>query len=145
MKTWKRHLIDISGASAASLLATAADGAIYIVLLRTLVAAESISVGLAAGLAALVGGVVHFALNRYWVFARFDTSFKQSALSYFAVSWLAALFHGLLTAFWVSVLGQSMGQSGGWAFSKLLIWLLWIYPMTRYVVFGGIAVRKEKE
>lgn len=139
MKSWKRHILDLSGSSLASLAATAVDGIIYAILLWTLVDDASISVGMAAGIGAFIGGGVHYVLSRFWVFERFDAPLKQSAVTYFAMSWLAAAFHGTLT----QMLVDSLGPSVGWMLSKGLVWLLWTYPLSRYVVFGGIGARSS--
>lgn len=141
MKFWKRQLADLGGASIASAAATLVDGVIYTLLLWALVQDGSASVGLAAGIAALFGGVVHFVLNRYWVFGRFHASLKLSALTYFGVSWIGAAIHGVLTGLLVHAIGPPLGNSMGWLASKGLIWILWTYPLTRYVVFGGLGAR----
>jgi hypothetical protein len=144
MTFWKRHLADLGGASAASAAATIIDGIIYTILLWTAVSDASISVGFAAAIAAVFGGVVHFAANRFWVFGRFDAPLKQSALTYFAVSWLGAAAHGVITGILVRTMGPPIGASMGWLASKGLIWLFWTYPLSRYVVFGGLGARSAK-
>ncbi len=139
VKFWKQHLADLSGSSVASAAATAVDGIIYSILLWTAVAHDLISVGMAAGLGALFGGGVHFVLSRFWVYQRFDAPLKRSTPTYFAMSWIAAAIHGVLTGFLVHYLGKS----GGWAISKGVVWLFWTYPMCRYVVFGGLGARTD--
>ncbi|QDG50907.1 hypothetical protein FIV42_09225 [Persicimonas caeni] len=141
MKSWKRHLLDLSGASVASATATAVDGIIYAVLLWTFVEWGDISVGMAAGLGAFVGGLIHYSMSRFWVFERFQAPLKQSAVAYFAMSWLAAAFHGTLTQSFVEYLGPSVG----WFASKGLVWVFWIYPLSRYVVFGGLGANSAKQ
>src|SRR5699024_7601638 len=101
----------------------------------------TLSVGVAAAVAAVFGGGLHFILNRFWVFGRFDASLKHSALTYFGVSWLGAVAHGVLTGILVHALGPPLGTSLGWLASKGLIWLFWTYPLSRYVVFGGLGAR----
>jgi hypothetical protein len=127
----KRHLLDFSGSSIASALATGADAAIYVVLLYTVVRFDLISLGLAAGLAAVVGGLIHYGLCRFWVFRRFDAPLWKSAIIYFAMSWLAAAGHGFFTGW----LAGFAGAAVAWAVSKGLIWVAWTYPLSRYVVF----------
>lgn len=141
MTSWKRQLADLGGASIASAAATLVDGAIYAALVWALVRDGSASIGLAAGIAALFGGVVHFLLNRFWVFGRFHASLKLSALTYFGVSWVGAAIHGVLTGLLVHAIGPPLGRTAGWLASKGLIWLVWTYPLTRYVVFGGLGAR----
>jgi len=144
MKLRKRHLLDLGGASLASVAATLIDALVYFVLLWTVVRNANVSVGMAAAGAALFGGVVHFVLSRFWVFGRFDAPLKQSAATYFIVSWLAALAHGGFTTLLVGVMGTVAGASLGWLISKGLIWLFWTYPLSRYVVFGGLGARNRK-
>src|SRR5690554_6582265 len=144
MKLRKRHLLDLGGASLASVAATLVDALIYFVLLWTIVRNTGVSVGVAAGIAALFGGAVHFGLSRFWVFGRFDAPLKQSAAIYFIVSWFAALAHGAFTTLLVGVMGTVAGASIGWIISKGAIWVLWTYPLSRYVVFGGLGARHKK-
>lgn len=132
---WRTHLRDFWGASIASFLATATDGLIYLVLLWTLVAGDLFGIGVAAGLGALVGGFVHYGLSRWWVFRRFRAPLVQSAATYFAMSWLAALIHGLLTQW----LAAGLDPKVAWFVSKGIVWIGWTYPMSRWVVFGGIG------
>lgn len=141
MKSWKQHISDLSGASVASAAATAVDAVIYATLLWTLVNQGRISVGMAAGIGAFVGGGVHYVLSRFWVFERFEAPVKQSAVIYFAMSWLGAAIHGTLTG----ALVKSMGPSVGWMVSKGVVWLMWIYPLCRYVVFGGLGARSTNK
>lgn len=141
MTAWRRHLLDISGSSVASFVATACDGIVYAVMIHTLVAREIASVGLAAGLAAIFGGIIHYSMCRFWVFKRFEASLGWSAATYFAMSGLAAIGHGLLTEWLAGLIGAGFG----WGVSKGLIWALWTYPASRYIVFGGLAGQEAPE
>lgn len=127
----KRHFLDFSGTSVASAVATMADAAIYALLVVTLVNIEMLPLGVAAALGALVGGAIHYSLCRFWVFRRFDAPIASSLVMYFAMSWLAAAGHGLLTQSLASFSGAGLA----WVFSKTLFWLLWTYPLSRFVVF----------
>lgn len=127
----RRHLRDFSGTSLASFLATACDAALYALLVLSAVRAEVIGVGIAAGVGAVVGGIIHYGLCRFWVFRRFGASIPSSVLLYMAMSWIAAVGHGALTH-WLS---GSAGVVIGWLISKAILWLLWTYPLSRYVVF----------
>ena len=138
---WRRHLLDFTGAAGASFAATMTDGVIYVILLSTLVANDAIGIGVAAGCGALVGGTVHYVLNRFWVFRRFHAPVTQSALTYFPMSWLAAVLHGLAT----EMFAQWFDPKLAWFCSKGAIWIAWTYPMSRYVVFGGIGSRNAEE
>lgn len=133
--------MDVSGSSVASFVATASDGLVYAVLVHTLVAWQLLSVGVSAGLAAMVGGLIHYSMCRFWVFRRFDASLRWSALTYFAMSGLAAVGHGLL----VEWLAGFIGAGFGWGASKGVIWVLWTYPLSRYVVFGGLAGKETEQ
>lgn len=144
MKLRKRHLRDLGGASLASGAATLVDALVYSILLWTFGRSGALSVGVAAAFAALFGGVVHFVLSRFWVFGRFEAPLKQSAVTYFVVSWLGALAHGAFTTILVGAMGTVVGASVGWVISKGLIWLFWTYPLSRYVVFGGLGARHTK-
>ena len=139
--TWRRHLLDFSGAAGASFAATATDGVVYVALLSTLVERDVLGIGVAAGCGALVGGAIHYVLNRFWVFRRFHAPVAQSALTYFPMSWLAALFHGLATEAFTLWFDPKLA----WFCSKGVIWIAWTYPMSRYVVFGGFGSRSADE
>ncbi len=132
---WRRHLRDFSGAAGASFAATVADGLVYLALLWTLVESGTIRVGVAAALGAVLGGTVHYSLNRFVVFRRFHAPITRSAATYFPMSWLAAVFHGLFTEVFSGMVEPELA----WFGSKGVIWVLWTYPMSRYVVFGGVG------
>lgn len=141
MSSWTRHLLDLTGSSVASFVATAADGIVYVALVHTLVAWQLLSLGVSAGLAAVVGGVIHYSMCRFWVFRRFDASLHWSAAIYFVMSGLAAVGHGVLTEWLASFIGAGFG----WGVSKGAIWVLWTYPASRYVVFGGLAGKPSED
>lgn len=139
MSSLRQHVEDFAGASLASFLATAADGALYALLLFVfeLVSDEPSTtlVGVAAAIGAVLGGVIHYSLSRFWVFDRFDAPIRRSAVAYLAMSGLAAVIHGVLTA-WLSV---HAGEALAWFGSKAVVWLAWTYPLSRFVVFGGLG------
>jgi hypothetical protein len=141
MSSFRRHLLDVSGSSIASFVATAGDGLVYALLVQTLVAWQMLTLGWSAGLAAIVGGLMHYAMCRFWVFRRFDASFRWSAATYFLMSGLAAVGHGFLTEW----LATFIGAGFGWGLSKGVIWVAWTYPASRYIVFGGMAGEEAKE
>ena len=138
---WRRHLLDFSGAAVASFTATASDGVVYLLLLWTLVDSGTLGVGVAAALGALVGGAVHYTLNRFWVFRRFHAPIAQSALKYFPMSWLAAVLHGFATEGFTQLVDPEVA----WFCSKGIIWIAWTYPMSRFVVFGGLGSRGRED
>mgnify|MGYP006304224973 CR=1 FL=1 len=135
MSSWLQHVRDFAGASLASFLATVADGLLYALLIWLFGAETPQQVGVAAAAGALLGGVIHYSLSRFWVFERFGAPVLRSAVTYFAMSWLAAAIHGVLTG-WLST---RLGESWAWFGSKGVVWVLWTYPMSRYVVFGGLG------
>lgn len=142
MSLFGRHLRDASGATVASVLATVFDGLAYASLVHTLVAWQFLSIGVAAGVAAVLGGVIHYSMSRFWVFRRFQAPLGRSIATYFAMSGLAALGHSFLTQWLAGILGAGLG----WGLSKAAIWVLWTYPASRYIVFGGLAGREtDKE
>ncbi|MFW5968858.1 MAG: hypothetical protein ACOCV2_15135 [Persicimonas sp.] len=129
--TFKRHLLDLSGSSVASALATAGDALLYALLVKTLVAWGVTSLGVAAATGALLGGLIHYALCRFWVFRRFEAPLFRSAAFYFAMSWIAAIGHGFATGWLAGFFGAAIA----WVVSKGFFWLIWTYPLSRYVVF----------
>jgi hypothetical protein len=139
MNSRLQHLQDFAGASLASFLATVADGLLYALLIWLIGGDTPTDVGIAAALGALLGGVIHYSLSRFWVFERFDAPLARSAVTYFAMSWLAAAIHGVLTG-WLSTL---VGESWAWFGSKAVVWVFWTYPMSRYVVFGGLGADQD--
>lgn len=141
MSGLRRHILDISGSTVASLVATGFDGIVYAALVQTLVAWQLLSVGVSAGLAAVVGGLVHYVTCRFWVFRRFEASLRWSAVTYFLMSGIAAVGHGFLTEWLAGFLGAGFG----WALSKAILWALWTYPASRYIVFGGLAGQESDE
>ncbi len=139
MTTWRQHLVDVLGASGASILATALDGILYTVLLYTQVESGRLSIGVAAGIAAVFGGLVHWGSSRFWVFQRFSAPVARSALGYAVMSGMAALGHGVLTQWW----STSLGGDGAWFLSKGILWITWTYPVSRYLIFGGWGREKD--
>ncbi len=127
----QQHVSDISGMLVASVLATASDAMVYAILILFVVSADVFTVGVAATVGAVVGGAIHYSLCRFWVFRRFEAPLPSSLALYLAMSWLAAAGHGMLTQ-WLS------GYSDvviGWLVSKSVFWILWTYPLSRFVVF----------
>ena len=127
----ERHISDISGMVVASALATGCDAIVYAILILFVVSVDVFSVGVAATVGAVVGGAIHYSLCRFWVFRRFEAPLPSSLALYLAMSWLAAAGHGMLTQ-WLA------GYSDvviGWAVSKCIFWILWTYPLSRFVVF----------
>lgn len=141
MSAFRRHILDASGSTLASVVATAFDGLVYAALVHTLVAWQAMSIALSAGLAAVIGGVIHYSMSRFWVFRRFEAPLGWSIATYFAMSGLAAVGHGFVTAWLANYLGAGLG----WGLSKGVIWAVWTYPASRFIVFGGLAGQELKE
>lgn len=130
----KRHLIDIITTALASLVATGVDGVLYAGLLHWTASWGAYRIGLTAALAAFVGGMTHFVLCRIWVFQRYNRPLVGALAAYMVMSGGAALVHGLLT----HALSLHVAVSSAWVVSKLVVFLMWTYPMSRFVVFGQL-------
>lgn len=128
----KQHAQDLSKTALASVVATACDGALYSGLVMV-TSKDAVLLGVYAGLGAALGGVIHFTLCRVWVYERFERDLWRSALAYVPMSGSAALAQGALVGA-LHRLGLSAALC--WLVGKVLIYVLWTYPMSRFVVFG---------
>lgn len=129
----KTHLADFSGVAAASILATVLDGVVFAGLMSWAPSAEY--PGVAAAVAAIFGGIFHYTSCQFFVFRRFDAAITQSAPRYVAMSGSAALIHGAIVG-----IGAGFGPlTFVWPISKVLVYALWTYPLSRYFVFGAKA------
>ncbi|MBA2661236.1 MAG: GtrA family protein [Bradymonadaceae bacterium] len=131
----KRHLLDLSTTAVASFLATAVDGILFAHLLSWTPPWGVYHVGAVAALAAMVGGLTHFLLCRFWVFQRYDKPLMSALAAYGLMSGGAALAHGLTT----HAMALYAGVSAAWLFSKVAIFVIWTYPVSRFVVFGPLG------
>ena len=118
----------------ASLVATGVDGLLYAGLMHWTANWGDYRIGLTAALAAFLGGITHFILCRTLVFQRYDKPLMNTLAAYMVMSGGAALVHGLLTY----ALSLHVAVSSAWLVSKLVVFLMWTYPMSRFVVFGQI-------
>lgn len=135
MIDWRQTWRDLSKTTVASIIATALDGLVFLALTHLLPLDElSYSVGVRAFVAALIGGVTHYTLCKYWVYGRFARSHRSALPLYVFMSVTAALLHGAITQ------GLSALWFGAWAWgiSKVIIYLGWTFPLSRYVVFGRL-------
>ena len=130
MSRLRTHLADLSGLTVASIAATGVDLVVFLTLIRYAQTALWIAVG--AG--AIAGAIVHFSLCKFWVFGRFDQTFSTAAWRYVFASGMALLGHELATAMYAGTFPVEMA----WVLSKTTVFLFWIYPMSRYYVFGTI-------
>jgi hypothetical protein len=135
MIDWRQTWRDLSKTTVASVIATALDGLVFFILTRLeLLDGLSYAVGARAFCAAPLGGVPHPTLCKYWVYGRFARDHRSALPRYVLMSASAALLHGAITQ------GLSALWFGAWAWglSKVLIYLGWTFPLSRYVVFGRL-------
>ncbi len=129
----KSHLADFSGVAAASILATALDGLVFAGLMSW--APSAGYPGVSAAVAAFFGGIFHYTSCQFLVFRRFEAAMTHSAPRYVAMSGSAAVIHGAIVG-----IGASFGPlTAVWLVSKILVYALWTYPLSRYFVFGAKA------
>lgn len=130
---WRQLFEDLSKTTIASIIATAADGVVFALLSHDVILGQlKWGVGVAAALAAIVGGIIHYSLCRSWVYGRFGASHRHALPRYVLMSGSAALLHGGL----VQLLSGLMLDGLAWGASKVLIYLMWTFPLSRYVVFS---------
>lgn len=127
------HLRDLSGTALASLIATGFDGLVFALAAALSGASSDRATAACVALGALVGGLTHFIICRRWVFQRFDAPLAQSAPRYALMSLSAGLLHTGLTTLLANLLLLQLA----WGLSKLLVYLGWTYPLSRYVVFNN--------
>lgn len=132
MKGAVRHIKDLGSMGLASTVATLVDLCVFTALLRLL----HTPLVTDTALAALAGATVHFTLCKTIVFGRFRRHVLDSAWRYLVVSGTALLMHTTATTIIASVSSPEIG----WAISKGLVFLFFIYPASRYFVFGGELV-----
>lgn len=120
-----REFVAVAGAS---LIATAADGVVYSILVWM-----STRAGIAAILAAVVGGILHFSMCRWGIFKDEDSPILRSAPLYFLMSSSAALMQGGVVELGV----QHTNAMAAWLVGKVLIYTFWTFPISKFVVFRG--------
>jgi putative flippase GtrA len=125
------HMRDLSGTALASLVATGLDALIFSIAAALSGASSDLATAACVAAGALAGGVAHFTICRLWVFQRFDAPLSQSAPRYALMSASAGLLHTGLT----TLLANMFALQLAWGISKLLVYLGWTYPLSRYVVF----------
>jgi putative flippase GtrA len=125
------HLRDLSGGALASFIATALDGAVFAAL-SPLTHEQPAALAACAACGAAAGGITHFTLCRRWVFRRFDAPLRHAAPRYVLMSATSAALH----AAFVGLATLWLLPSLAWLTSRVLIYLAWTYPVSRYHVFS---------
>jgi putative flippase GtrA len=131
MKALIEHIRDISKMSIASWLATSIDFVVFTLFNRGL----ETQISTAAALGSLAGALLHFTICRLWVFRQSkQQSLAESLGRYIIVSGGALILHSIAT----TLLAQSIIplEELAWLISKNTVFLLWVYPGTKYMVFG---------
>jgi putative flippase GtrA len=126
----RSHLQDMSKLSVASFLATALDFIVFSLFVRLF----ELPVQRGAVFGSLAGGIFHFSLCRFWVFARFERNLLEAAFRYAIVSGSALVLHSTLTTLLATYLLDI--EETAWLTSKFLVFAFWIYPGSKYMVFG---------
>ena len=120
---------EFSKLAVASGIATLVDG-IGFFILELLFTPGSVALGFIAVVCAVLGGLTHFLLCRFWVFD-IRSHWQTQAGKYVAASGAGALIHGTLVG------GMSMFIAGGiaWTVSKIVVYIAWTYPTSKWFVF----------
>ena len=131
MKALIEHLQDISKMSVASWLATSLDFVVFTLFNRGV----DLPISSAAALGSLAGAMLHFTICRLWVFRHSKQhGLAESLGRYIIVSGGALILHSFAT----TLLANSIIplEELAWLISKNLVFLFWVYPGTKYMVFG---------
>ncbi|MGL5193425.1 MAG: GtrA family protein [Chroococcales cyanobacterium] len=131
MRPLIEHIRDISKMSVASWLATSLDFVVFTLFNRGI----ELQISIAAALGSLAGALIHFTICRLWVFRHSKQhGLAQSLGRYIIVSGGALILHSIATTLLAkSVIPQ---EELAWLISKNTVFLFWVYPGTKYIVFG---------
>lgn len=125
------HIRDISKMSVASWTATAVDFLIFSLLHRFL----DVQISTATALGSLGGAMVHFSICRLWIFnSTMKHSFAESVWRYIIVIGGALILHSTGTTLLAKYVIHQ--EELAWLISKNTVFLCWVYPGTKYMVFG---------
>jgi len=114
---------------ASSLLATAADFTIYLILFKGV----GLFYGTASGMGAAVGAVVSFFLGRHWAFKRKDGRLSTQAMKYGITSGLSVILN---TGIMILVTESChISPDVSKVIVALFIGVLFNFPMFRYFVY----------
>lgn len=119
----------VGRAALSSLFATACDYGVFSMLIGMQVHA-----GLATFVGCLVGGLLNFAINRWWAFGG-GGALAVALLRYAAVSGSSAASNSILVAVFTSLVGFS--ATAAWLLARALVFSILTYPLFRNWVFGG--------
>ncbi|KAL0230873.1 hypothetical protein GEMRC1_010278 [Eukaryota sp. GEM-RC1] len=123
------------GTTLSSIAATVTDGVCYTILILL-----SLNIAASAFIGSIAGGLVHFTLCRKFVFSNASTSKSYSMVAYFFMWYSGAAIH----SFVVYSLSKIVGEFFAWPISRLLLFIFYVFPMNKYIVFGGLAPKIEK-
>lgn len=115
----------------ASWLATSLDFVVFTLFNRGV----DLQISTAAALGSLAGALLHFTICRLWVFRHSKQhGLAESLGRYIVVSGGALILHSIAT----TLLANSIIplEELAWLISKNTVFLFWVYPGTKYMVFG---------
>lgn len=131
MRALIEHIRDISKMSVASWLATALDFVVFTLFNRGV----NIQISTAAALGSLAGALLHFTICRLWVFRHSKKHGVAESLGrYIIVSGGALILHSIGTTLLANFIIHQ--EELAWLISKNTVFLFWVYPGTKYMVFG---------
>ncbi|KAL0222285.1 hypothetical protein RCL1_002139 [Eukaryota sp. TZLM3-RCL] len=133
----KQTATELGKSTLASVVATFVDMLIYLTVLHF-----TSHIAISAAVGAVTGGIIHYLLCKSVIFnaTSCHVSTTYSLILYFATSWVGAGIHALATTIFSSYLGEIVGF---WA-SKLIIFLSFSFPVSKFIVFGTIGAKIER-
>lgn len=129
-KSLIEHIRDISKMSVASWMATALDFVVFTLLHRFL----QVQISTSAALGSFAGAIVHFTICRIWVFGTLKHSIGEAIWRYVIVIGAALVLHSTTTTLLATYVIPV--EELAWLVSKNAVFLCWVYPGTKYIVFG---------
>jgi putative flippase GtrA len=129
-KALEEHIRDISKMSVASWMATSLDFVVFTILHRLF----SLPIPTSTALGSLAGAMLHFTVSRFWVFRTMKHSFAEAVWRYIIVVGGALVLHSTATTLLAKYLIPL--EELAWLISKNTVFLCWVYPGTKYHVFG---------
>lgn len=120
----------VSKAAVSSLIATVVDGAVYQLLLFVLPTHYAV----VALIAAVLGGVTNFEINRHWTFQARHENARLQAIRYAFAS--GATYLALRAMLWLLIDVAAVSARLAWLPAKVLAFCLVSYPAQRAWVFA---------